>query len=148
MSLLGCFNLCSAKSLPQFHNLFNLLLLTRPCDARLIRDTPAPIPAPIAPPKSDGDDFDTPTIIEEEKEDSAAAESDDELDVIIPAEENIDNGLSGNSNFCGTTYLDASANCTREMHCPVSYLEVKAPIFYVLHGNSLLFLPCVHFSLV
>jgi hypothetical protein len=92
-----------------------------PCDARLIRYTPAPIPAP----KSDGEDFDTPTIIEE-KEDSAAAESDDESDLISPADENVDNGLSGNSNFCGTTYLDASANCTREMHCP-SGLSIDCP---------------------
>jgi hypothetical protein len=37
-----------------------------------------------------------------------------------------DGGTSGNRNFCGETYMDASTNCSREKHCPVSWIQARS----------------------
>ena len=97
------------------------------CDARLIRDTPAPIPAPVSLPEANQDtavESDTTTMIQEEDmNDEANNNAILENATISTGDEVVlvDNGLSGNSNFCGATYTEAIENCTRELHCPVSF---------------------------
>jgi hypothetical protein len=107
--------------------------LTSPCDARQI---PSPAPLTSAPVEEsipstvdedivniNTEDSNTPiiieegdsntTIVEEEADDGAGGSN-----TTTSAAE--DDGTTGNRNFCGLTYMDASTKCTREMHCPVS----------------------------
>lgn len=112
-----------------------LLCPGSPCDARRIVDTPAPISAPVAPPQETDDtstEGNETAVVEDQDssiegnetttidEDTASVGNNTDVNVTTVTEGESDNGLSGNSNFCGATITDAMANCTRELHCPVS----------------------------
>jgi hypothetical protein len=87
-------------------------------------DTPAPIPAPVAPPEANQDavaEENTTSLLQEENINDETNNNTTQEDATITTEDElVDNGLSGNSNFCGATYTEAIENCTRELHCPVS----------------------------
>lgn len=105
-----------------------------PCDGRIVY-TQSPVPVPVTPSEIDSTQEGTET----ENVDIVAI--DDEVPDVTTGTEiggEEDNGLSGKRNFCGETHGDANANCTREMHCPVS---LDYEIVKLLNNRALKFIP-------
>eukprot|EP00804_Cyclotella_cryptica_P009725 CCRYP_011242-RB/>CCRYP_011242-RB protein AED:0.05 eAED:0.05 QI:415/1/1/1/0.9/0.81/11/3311/1034 len=116
-----------------------------PCDARLL-STPAPSvtvtditasisePADVSTPSNTTSSGGTENIITDDSNTTTSAgEEDENYDVINTDDANMtviagggESGTSGNRNFCGETYIDASTNCSREKHCP-SGLSTDCP---------------------